>query len=968
MKRIFGILAFVCVFGLTGTVAHAATYYVDGASLGGSCSDSNNGTALTTPWCTIQKAATTAVAGDTVYIRGGTYRETVTIANSGTSGNPITFTAYSGETPIVNAATAGSGWASLSDTEASTGIFTEGFEGNDDSFGTFTSSSVDSGNTLTVESDAPSHGTYSLKATFGGTNRNARVSKTITASADVYQRMFFKINSAYNITAADTGQLIMNERIDSAVSRATVELLRNSSNQFYLRGRATNPATNSVTTFVTTAAGSIVPDTWYNIEIRYKGGDASTGGAELWIDGVSQGNTGYNWNTSTTTIGRLEWGGGTSGTGVASSGSIFYIDDVKASTTPIGSYSAAGATTTYKMTSVTAEPIFVYENNALLSTSTAALSTALSAGNYYYDDANDILYLRTTDSSSPSTKTIDIPFRTQGVVMINKEYITISGLTVKYNRGSGTLMGGIILGTSSNITLQNNTIADNNGAGIFMLKSSTSTITGNSLFRNRREFGGGIRMENGSNNNTITNNIVYGIGTMGGSGILMCGDEDCSYTGNNYNTVRGNTFYNLRDSCIYIGSKSDYNVFERNLCGLTYRITSSAGSTAGGSGAHVSRGSDYNTIRNNIFFDTGAASIVIQSNTIDSTEVPVYGNLVYNNTIYNPVTAGTANNGGIAVLDEAYDTVIKNNIVYQSNDVAGIRVTGTVAASSTQSDYNIYYSTRSGVTNLANWGVTSGRFYSTLSGLQAATGGQESHSLNLDPLITSATSATSTQSWGISDASPGFNAGVTISSVTDDYTGVSRPQGSAYDIGAYERTVTASTNTSSGGGGGGGVIGGPLSVGSVTGFFDYFAQFASTSASTTTTNTPTPTRSSTGLTETQVQSILSILLSFGVETEVLKNVETSLRGGTTAGGSNIVMFTRDLETGMIGDDVKALQQYLNSKGFTVAEIGPGSAGNETTKFGAGTRAALIKFQKANNITPAAGYFGPKTRAAVEKNP
>ena len=67
---------------------------------------------------------------------------------------------------------------------------------------------------------------------------------------------------------------------------------------------------------------------------------------------------------------------------------------------------------------------------------------------------------------------------------------------------------------------------------------------------------------------------------------------------------------------------------------------------------------------------------------------------------------------------------------------------------------------------------------------------------------------------------------------------------------------------------------------------------------------------------------------------------------------------------MTGDDVKALQVYLNTHGFMIASSGPGSSGNETTKFGAATKAALSKFQKAKGITPAAGYFGPKTRASL----
>lgn len=75
-------------------------------------------------------------------------------------------------------------------------------------------------------------------------------------------------------------------------------------------------------------------------------------------------------------------------------------------------------------------------------------------------------------------------------------------------------------------------------------------------------------------------------------------------------------------------------------------------------------------------------------------------------------------------------------------------------------------------------------------------------------------------------------------------------------------------------------------------------------------------------------------------------------------------YTRDLSVGMSGADVKLLQQFLNQRGYTVSETGPGSAGNETEVFGSQTQVALAQFQAAEGISPAAGYFGPTTRAAV----
>ena len=82
--------------------------------------------------------------------------------------------------------------------------------------------------------------------------------------------------------------------------------------------------------------------------------------------------------------------------------------------------------------------------------------------------------------------------------------------------------------------------------------------------------------------------------------------------------------------------------------------------------------------------------------------------------------------------------------------------------------------------------------------------------------------------------------------------------------------------------------------------------------------------------------------------------------------TSVMTFTRDLILGSRGNDVKNLQVFLNTHGFTIASKGAGSSGNETTYFGGATQKALIKFQKANGITPSAGYFGAKTKAVIKK--
>jgi len=76
-------------------------------------------------------------------------------------------------------------------------------------------------------------------------------------------------------------------------------------------------------------------------------------------------------------------------------------------------------------------------------------------------------------------------------------------------------------------------------------------------------------------------------------------------------------------------------------------------------------------------------------------------------------------------------------------------------------------------------------------------------------------------------------------------------------------------------------------------------------------------------------------------------------------------FTRDLDVGATGADVMSLQVWLNGHGFPVATSGVGSMSHETSTFGGLTKAALAKFQASVGISPAAGFFGPKTRAYIE---
>src|SRR4030042_2370980 len=86
MKKV--LIGMILLFCTLPAIASATTYYVSTTG-----NDNNEGTQAQ-PWRTIQKAANTLVAGDTVIVQAGNYSsQRVNITISGSSGKPITYQA-----------------------------------------------------------------------------------------------------------------------------------------------------------------------------------------------------------------------------------------------------------------------------------------------------------------------------------------------------------------------------------------------------------------------------------------------------------------------------------------------------------------------------------------------------------------------------------------------------------------------------------------------------------------------------------------------------------------------------------------------------------------------------------------------------------------------------------------------------------------------------------------------------------
>jgi hypothetical protein len=91
------VLLLVFTAAIAALGASVATYYVSTTG-----NDLNSGT-ITSPWRTIQHAANSVTAGDTVYIRAGVYNEMVSIPASGSARlGYITFSSYPGEQATVD--------------------------------------------------------------------------------------------------------------------------------------------------------------------------------------------------------------------------------------------------------------------------------------------------------------------------------------------------------------------------------------------------------------------------------------------------------------------------------------------------------------------------------------------------------------------------------------------------------------------------------------------------------------------------------------------------------------------------------------------------------------------------------------------------------------------------------------------------------------------------------------------------
>lgn len=748
MKRL------LLALSLIASPALAATYYVDCAADG----DAGAGTspAAAVAWKTIAKVNGSAfAAGDSILFKKGcTWRETLTVPSSGAAGNVITFSSYgTGAAPIISGANLVSTWTAVPTTESG-GLFVDDAE--DGGVTDWTGTTIVPTSTFAAGL-VVNNGTYGYTATSDGAN-NAFGYMTVASQNDIYVRFYFKLKSDYALAATATSA-IMRLRDAGATERLTVKIREDGAGAYQIQCQFPWGGWASFgTTFINR-------NQWYRVEIRWLV-NAGAGGAQLWLDGTSLGSN-FALNTAGMGITTVDVGHIVASGGVAAlAGSIAYFDDIKADTSavgpavvaPAGVFSAACAWTPY-----------VIEEDGTKLTRAASVNAITAVGKWFGDGAN--CYVRATNDADPDTHTMQVGTREFGVDVNNKDYVTVDGFTISgANENGVSIRGGSDYTTVSNSTIKN--IGHHDwGVCVHVYGGTYALISGNDLSK----CWAGVTVEGYyaplPTHATIRGNTIHHTDTLGAN--VTKGTE-----GNPTDTIfESNTVYNcVQGEDDHAGLGGYYagtgTIYRYNL------IYSNGTASYRGSGINV----DSHSASSQVYYN------VIHGNNYGCINVTAADHFVYNNICYHN-NEGAADAGELSLFTqdalEASTVTIKNNIFVASAAKHVFRtytnnITGHVI------DYNLYYG---GSATPFEWNGVDRNFAN-----HKTASSQDAHSLNVDPLLTSATD------YRLQDTSPAQGKGINVSLVRD-FSGTlvqSSPDAGAYETLGTRFPTTAVTITTAG--------------------------------------------------------------------------------------------------------------------------------------------------------------------------
>lgn len=255
-------------------------------------------------------------------------------------------------------------------------------------------------------------------------------------------------------------------------------------------------------------------------------------------------------------------------------------------------------------------------------------------------------------------------------------------------------------------------------------------------------------------NSVIENNIVYGSGYIG-----------IHVSTGHYNiTVRNNTVYNSTRQGIAAHEIWD-STYEGNVV-----YNNGLGAGLEDQGIVIWRSKNVTVSGNQIYNNVQGFGISLSEKLPGSISA---SHLISNNIIYNN-GAGNTESGGISIGSNVGSSKIYNNII-ASNKGLGIRADNSDAGNIVEN--NILYQNSPQL-----WQGTGNVYDYNLYFPDISFTGKGSHDITGDPQFVN----TGVGDYHLVSSSPAINKGASLLEVSKDIEGNARPQGSAYDIGAYE--------------------------------------------------------------------------------------------------------------------------------------------------------------------------------------
>lgn len=743
-----------------------AIYYANSAADPGGDGTTTATTGANCAFNTIA-AAQAALTGDQsdnslLFNKGQTWREQFTVGANGTSGHPFTIGSYgTGDDPIITGFGVISSMSAIPSGETGGILVIDAEEGD---VSEFTSTTTAGDATITADAGAKNNGTYGFKLLGDGTNVCCGT-KTFTEAADIYVRFYFYVPTGTVVGATGTARSIKVLDIYDGATQLCWVTLQQPWDATYV----TSASIIMQTPWVGETVFTVTLDAWNYIEVRYKGGDAETGGYQCWLNGVSKASN-FVQNTGAYAADSIKAGN----VALYHAGSVladddfFYIDDIKADTSAVGAYSGGAGGGGYQKTGVTTEPKLVaYDGTLLLENPGAA--TAVAEGEW--DWAANVLYINVGED--PAGGTVEAAQRDYCIYADRKSYITVQDLALT---GANTHSIDFVANSAS---LSNNTVSGcaifNSFDGIAVLGTGvtgTILIDSNAIF-DLREYGVLINTPNATGN-IVQDNAIYNIGltALPGADTNMQG----IYIDDIGGIVQGNEVFNTGNTgaindgssehCIYFTGANQ--IIRYNNC---HDTTGGGIKTGGATGPQIYYNLCYANRMAGIFID----------NQGSPADINIYNNVCYANGF------GTYGGGGILLQNSTSDAVtIKNNILFGNTAAAAewpytpqekYQIQAWGANTNFVCDNNLLYI--AGATTIAYFGAAK-----TWAQWQAL--GYDVNGLNEDPVVVS----TVTPDFSLQSGSPCRNAGADVS-LTVDYAG--NAVGLVPDIGAYEYAVVVPT-------------------------------------------------------------------------------------------------------------------------------------------------------------------------------